>query len=214
MFKWGQELRKLREDLRLTLEELSEKTGIPRQTINSWELGGKETPDLIDIERLSRGLNKPIQELSLLFRGIANNVSNVDVNQSVTVKYVPLLGSVPAGTPWMPEEISPKEYIPIRYTELRGVNLKGVYSLIVKGDSLIGDRIEDKDYVLIEPYFEFSNGKIYLVEFGGQVVLRHVYKDDVQLRLKSSNGAFDDILVTEAEIKGRVVLSGKIPIPH
>jgi SOS-response transcriptional repressor LexA len=74
---------------------------------------------------------------------------------------------------------------------------------------LIGDDIQDKDTVIVDPDPVIIDGRIYIVKLDNEFVARHLHRENGFVILTSSNGKYDKMKVKEVEIKGRVVLSGK-----
>lgn len=114
---------------------------------------------------------------------------------------LPLRGHIPMGLPFPSEEIQGYVEIPA------GEKLLPKQAYVVKayGDSLIGDHILAGDLIVLDPQPEFIDGDIYAVRIDGEVTLRHVFKEDGRYRLKSSNPHYEDLLVTEGEIIGRMI---------
>jgi repressor LexA len=120
---------------------------------------------------------------------------------------VPIRGSVPAGIPTVKEE-SIEGYIAVAKDELVTTR-KDIYALRVCGESLEGDNIHDGDLLIIEPDSDIIANKIYILRLGDEVVARHVLQEKGGLKLIASNGSYQIIEVTEAEILGRVILAGR-----
>ena len=60
--KLGENIFKLRKDLKLSQEQLAEKVDVTRQTISNWELG-ETSPNPEQLKLLSKTLNVSIDEL-------------------------------------------------------------------------------------------------------------------------------------------------------
>jgi SOS-response transcriptional repressor LexA len=121
---------------------------------------------------------------------------------------VPIIGYITAGIP-VPTEQQDLGKIPVSKLDLSGVSkMSGVFGLIVSGDSLIGDEIQDRYTVIVDPNPDIIDGKIYIVKVGTEYVARHLHRENGYVILTSSNGKYEKMQVKEVEIKGRVVLSG------
>ena len=195
--------------------ELAEKTGLEESHISRIESGDFKEARPPTRRKLASAFNLSVEEFTQMI--YASDSTNVPLPNDKTdlqfspnsIKLIPVLGFVPAGIPFPPEENVAVSYLPVQLSQLAGLHLEGLYGLLIKGDSLIGDGIEDGDVVVIDPKYVFSNGKIYVVQLQNDVVVRHVSRHDGHLRLYSSNDKYEEIKDTEAAIKGRVVLSGK-----
>ena len=60
--KLGDNIQKLRKDLKLSQEQLAERIDVTRQTISNWELG-ETSPNPEQLKLLSKALNVSIDEL-------------------------------------------------------------------------------------------------------------------------------------------------------
>jgi repressor LexA len=117
---------------------------------------------------------------------------------------VPLRGCVPCGNLSSEEEISDVVTIPRELLNGR----TGVYALRVQGQSLSGDAIYDQDYVLVDPSeTRIIDGKIFAVRVDHEVAARHVTRHNNAVRLSSSHGDYEDIVLDRIEILGRIIAS-------
>ena len=137
------------------------------------------------------------------YKSIAKEMT--EVYKIMDAVKIPLRGSVPAGYPSTEEEYT-AGYISVCKEDLPA-STKGLYAVKVSGNSLTGDDIQDGDILIIEPTHDIIEGKIYILRLGNEVVARHVFTQDGNLRLTSSNSDYQVIKVEEAEIQGRVILS-------
>lgn len=98
----------------------------------------------------------------------------------------------------------------------RYVGWENVYALKVQGDSMIGDRIRDGDYIIVAQEYEPRNGEIVVVtvpsEDGGEgngMVKKWERQPDGSVLLRSSNPGVGPILLTEdpwsPQVQGKVI---------
>jgi hypothetical protein len=83
-----------------------------------------------------------------------------------------------------------------------------VYMLEVKGESMTGDGILDRDHVVVVTDPRPPQGTIAVVLIGEEATVKHVYYEKDALRLKSSNPNFPDQVYRESDfpvIQGRVI---------
>lgn len=85
--------------------------------------------------------------------------------------------------------------------------MDAVFALRISGDSLIGDKINNGDNVVIDPNPDIIEGKIYAVKLQNEFVARHVHREGEFVVLTSSNGKYERMKVEEAEIVGRIIWS-------
>ena len=217
---WGLIIRKYRQDKGLTQYELADMVGIKRPILSHYEMG--------KTQKMPKGLlNKFAAAFEISPAQLAQEVrrsnpadnnfgstSNVSWPPMPVVK-IPVIGVVPAGyLDLREEEASGYIYVPIE--ELKGLRGSDLRALRISGDSLTGDGINDKDYVVMAiNQTEVIPGKIYIVRSkNGEVTAKHVYPEDDGMRLKASNPAYKDIVLDYVEILGRVVYSRCPSIEH
>ena len=128
-------------------------------------------------------------------------------NSSRTPRFLPLLGSIPAGPLTEAIERDDAEHVSVdRLLDAR----PGDFLLRVKGDSMIGDGILNEDLVLIRPNAPIRQGEIAAVIATGpgsdwDATLKHLHWLDhgrpvppnraTEIRLRASNPAYADILL-------------------
>ena len=120
-----------------------------------------------------------------------------------------MVGYIAAGIPISAEQMDLGKIVVSKLDLSGALKMSGIFGLIVSGDSLIGDDIQDKDTVIVDPDPVIIDGRIYIVKLGNEYVARHLHRENGFVILTSSNGKYDKMKVKEVEIKGRVVLSGK-----
>lgn len=227
MENWGFKIKYLREQRHWTQDDLEEKSGVSRETIAQIETGRIKKPAYIN--EFAKAFDISPSQISAYFYGssipaleepvtpMVNVPTKVLIaelhkrselsNESDTID-VPIIGYITAGIP-VPTEQQDLGKIPVSKLDLSGVSkMSGVFGLIVSGDSLIGDEIQDRYTVIVDPNPDIIDGKIYVVQLGTEYVARHLHRENGFVILTSSNGKYEKLQVKEVEIKGRVVLSG------
>src|SRR2546428_386851 len=115
---------------------------------------------------------------------------------------VPILGKVPAGKPLLSgKKIEGVLSIP------DDMGRGEIFSLQVKGDSMIGAGILDGDKVIVKQQGTAENGEIVCAMINGEATLKRFFKKDGVITLKAENDKYAPITVSEGEfrIAGRVV---------
>jgi repressor LexA len=118
-----------------------------------------------------------------------------------TPAYVPLLGRIAAGGPILAEE-SIEEVLPLP-RELVGQGT--LFSLLVKGDSMIEAAICDGDWVVVRQQPTAENGDIVAAMIDGEATIKVYRLRDRQVLLMPRNPAYDPIPGEQATILGKVV---------
>lgn len=123
-------------------------------------------------------------------------------SNTTTIK-VPLLGNVAAGNPIEAIE-NPEEYISLP-TELIPRNSE-VFTLKVKGESMINVGILDKDIVIIERSNTAKNGDIVVaMNEDNEVTLKTFYKEENYIRLQPENDFMTPIIMKNVTILGKAI---------
>ena len=119
---------------------------------------------------------------------------------------IPLLGSIPAGTPVEPGE-SELEKIEIPNNMLSKNH--NYFGLIVKGESMIDEGIMDGDTAIIKQAKNISNGRIAAVLVkGNEVTLKKIKFDQSKIRLIPANSSFKEMEYKHSDIEIQGELKG------
>jgi repressor LexA len=118
------------------------------------------------------------------------------------VRQIPLLGSIPAGKPFLSEE-----NIEGLLTMPSDLGSGKLFALQVKGDSMTGAGILDGDRVIVKQQATAENGEIVCALINGEATLKRFYKKAGVITLKAENEKYPPIIVSDGEfrIAGRVV---------
>ena len=94
------------------------------------------------------------------------------------------------------------------------------YVLLVRGQSMIEDYINDGDYVLVDRDAYINDGdtivathKVGNVE-GGEATLKRIYRGSDHIRLQPANSAVNPIIVTPEEWDSEWEVQGKVTAVH
>jgi repressor LexA len=114
---------------------------------------------------------------------------------------LPLLGRVAAGSPTLAVEQDERLELD---TMFKGSNN---FALLVKGQSMIEDHINDGDYVIIRKQETAENGARVVAMVDNEVTLKRFYKEKDRIRLVPANSTMNPIIVhpSEAQILGVLV---------
>lgn len=130
---------------------------------------------------------------------ILNGNCNNDVtgmNQEII--HIPVVGQITAGEPILAEQ-NIEEYMPLPSTLVQG---KDNFILKVKGESMIGAGILDKDYVIVDRNNHASNSQIVVALINGEyATVKRFFKEDRLVRLQPENEFMDSIILDERNIE-------------
>lgn len=189
--------------------ELARKAGIT--TRQMWNIihGKNKDIKLETVEKLARALNVEVSELTedveekrkRLIKGVSNLIPTP--KSTVTI---PVYGRIPAGTPREVWHDYVEEYIYIPDIP------ENAFGLIVAGDSMIGEGIEEGDIVIIDPNTIAYNGDIVVAVIdGSEFTLKKFYKDNKgHYVLAPANEHYQPLIFTEEEFYNRVYIVGVI----
>ncbi len=106
---------------------------------------------------------------------------------------LPLLGLVAAGTPT--QAVAQDERL--EFSDLFGG--PNNYALLVRGQSMIENHIDDGDYVIIRKQDAAENGECVVAMIHEEVTLKRFYREKNHIRLEPANGSMQPILVDASE---------------
>lgn len=187
--------------------ELHEHTGISKASISEY-LSGNYEPKQRNIYKMATALGV----LPSYLMGIeeppteSQNTVNDDFYALPNVfplktQKVPLLGTIAAGMPIYAEENFDG------YQECTD-DVRADFCLRIKGDSMIGARINDGDIVFIRKQPDVENGEIAAVLIDGDATLKRVYKKENALILQAENPKYAP-LICSAETCDTCTIMGK-----
>jgi len=175
-----------------TIREMKEVINVKSLRGVTYHLDELQKKNYIHRERLSRGI-------TILPR--AFTLTDYD-NLSEAAISIPVIGKVAAGNPiYTYENFNELISVPCSIAK----NKKDYYALEIRGDSMIGDNIMDKDIVVIKKQNYANNGQIVVAVINEEATIKRFYKEKECFRLQPSNPEFEPIYVKELIINGIMV---------
>lgn len=176
-----------------TTETLSERSGVPKGTINKLLNGETRNPTAATLKKLADALGcelsylcgKPSDIPGVFRLGDLTNAADV---LPVRTRRIPLLGDIAAGEPIFCEE-------EIEITAC-AAGTPADFALRVRGDSMIGARILDGDTVFIRRQDDVDDGRIAAVIIDGRATLKRLYHIPGGLQLLSENPKYPPLIFT------------------
>lgn len=193
-----EKLLKLKTENGLTTDALSERSGVPKGTINKLLNGETRNPTAQTLRRLAEALGceleylcgKPSDIPGVYRLGDLAAPPHPDL-MPVRRRKVPLLGAIAAGRPILCEE-------EIETAECDG-SIQCDFALRVEGDSMTGARILDGDTVFIRRQDDVDDGQIAAVIIDDRATLKRVYHIPGGLQLLSENPKYPPMIFTLAD---------------
>ncbi len=202
----GQKIRALRQDRKLTQQELAKLVGVTDKAVSTWENGTK-TPRMGVIEKLADyfGVSKAyLVDDNITFSSLLpEDIQKIDGIVPVPHgKSVPVIGSIACGTPVLAVE-NIDGYIEVNPQD------PADFALICKGSSM-RPRLIDGDVVLIHQQPTVDNGQTAAVLIGEEATLKRVYFPDREhIILSPENPDFSPMSFAKEELNNIKIL-GKV----
>ena len=118
-----------------------------------------------------------------------------------SMKLVPLVGNVAAGSPILAEE-----YVEDQLALPEALLGDGKHFILrVHGDSMIDAGIMDGDYVVVRQQNTAINGEIVVAMIEGNATVKRFYKEGGHFRLQPENSTMLPIITKNVDIAGKVV---------
>lgn len=201
----GERIKKKREELKLSQEQLAEIMGYKSKTsIHKAEQGITDLPQSKIIEFARALKTTPSYLMGWEEKIEKSNAIILDKSQFI---YVPVYGKASAGNGYINMDT-------VLYDKLIHINGYSHDSFLIEvsGDSM-EPTILDGEFVLVDPTrTEICEGKIYVITYNGETYIKMIEKheEDEIVLLKSINQKYRDKLIKEEEfenvkIEGRVV---------
>lgn len=126
-----------------------------------------------------------------------------------TIIKVPLVGTTAAGVPILSEE-NYDGYVSIPQALTGTSPADTLYALRVRGDSMIGDGINDGDLAIMIKTKCADNGDIVAASIGDDeeygITLKHFYRNENNYELRPANPAYKKITSTHCDVHGRLLM--------
>lgn len=188
-------LRALRKARGLTLEEVASKIGTSKQTVQRYETGIISNIPRDKVEALASVYGTTPAVLMGWNDGVGEDLSSYNNISAVSVRKIPMLGSIACGKPIYTEE-EHESFVSADST------LDADFCLRACGDSMIGARIHDGDTVFIRKQDAVDNGQIAAVIINDEATLKRVYyyPDEGKLILSPENPKYPPLVYIKDEL--------------
>lgn len=192
----GKLLKKRRQELNLTLEDVGNAVGVGKSTVKKWEDGYIANMKRDKIASIA----KVLQLSPAVIMGLEDDVYTFDnIIPLPNMNKIPLLGTIACGEPILAEENVECE---IDIPE----NINADFALRCKGDSMIDARIMDGDIVYIKQQPVVNNGEIAAVLVGDEATLKKVYLSGSTLTLLACNSSYEPFVYSGEELNNIRIL--------
>lgn len=193
----GKRLKEAREENKKTLEEVGNRVGTHKSTIQRWEHGKTEKINTAIIEVLANYLNVDAGWLSGKNVPKYKTKEHIDNLGNIVVS-IPLIGTVKAGYNYLVQENI------IGYVEVaKGIvgNGSEFFALKIKGDSM-QPVLYENDVVIIKKQDDCEDGQIAVVLINGdEATIKRVKKSSNGIWLQPFNNNYEPLVFTNDEIE-------------
>src|SRR5437588_6686265 len=125
--------------------------------------------------------------------------------QKVRITDVPIYGQIPAGMSTLSEQII-EGHVSLDARSANVSNNARIFALRVRGDSMIGAHIVDRDLVILEDRRDVQNGDIVAGLIDGETTLKRYVVEHGRPYLKAENPLYPNLVpVRELRIQGVMV---------
>lgn len=134
-------------------------------------------------------------------RAMGLSFSSLPPAENVTLREIPVIGRVAAGTPILAEEN-------VEETLILPEDIVGhgdVFILRVRGESMIQAGIMNDDYIVVHKQPDANNGEIVVALIEDEATVKRFYKENGHIRLQPENDTMELIIVPTVMILGKVV---------
>ncbi|WP_129408047.1 LexA family protein [Marinitoga lauensis] len=191
-------LKRLRQELGLTQEELAKKLNITRKSISAYETG-RATPSPEMLKVIAEFFNVTTDYLLGIKEGKSKD--NLPPNV-IPAKFIPIVGSVSAGNGIFADE-NIINYLPVPQ------NKDVDFGLIVVGDSM-EPAYNNGDYALVRKQNVLENGDIgVFIINGDDGIIKKFYQFENSINLISLNPKYEPIVIPKEKWE-ELIIVGKV----
>ena len=175
-----------KKELKLTLDDISERTGVSISTIKDIFRGATYAPRLDTVQAIEEALELTSN------KSVFDTYPNI---RPVTRRRIPMLGEIACGKPIYANE-DRESYVEV------GTDLNVDFCLTARGDSMVGARIRSGDIVFCKAQDMVNNGEIAAVIIGDEVTLKRVYyyPESQKLVLQAENPKYEPFVYLNEEL--------------
>lgn len=196
----GTRIKHLREEKKLTQEQLAKSINSTKQAIFKYENGVVTNIPMDKLMTIAKVLGCSPSYLMGWSESRSdysqNNLYEYENISPVSTQRIPMLGNIACGEPIFADEERDC------YVEC-GTEIKADFCLTAHGDSMIGARIHNGDIVFCKSQSMVDNGEIAAVIIGDDATLKRVfyYPEKKKLVLQAENPKYEPFVYVGAELE-------------
>ena len=198
----AERIKSRRLELGISVDDVAEALGVNRTTVYRYESKDIEKMPITVVEPLAKVLRVTPEYIMGWDKDLTDYARYSLL--PVTKHKIPGLGTVAAGTHIFADEdletyIDPQE-------------VDADFAVHVKGNSMIGDGINDNDVVYVRKQGVIGQGEIAVVLVEDEATLKHVYTTDGEIQLVASNPSYPPIIIRDSDHKNVSILGKAVGV--
>jgi len=146
---------------------------------------------------------KALERKGYLTRNEAKSRACVPVDLNDDTVEIPILGKIAAGQPILAVEHVEDH---VRVDRFFIGRHDGLFALRVVGESMIGDGIDDGDFIFVRKQQTANRGQIVVAWIEGEATVKRYYPEGQRIRFQPSNPAMDPIYVDAKDFRQTQIL--------
>jgi repressor LexA len=146
---------------------------------------------------------KALERKGYLNRNESKSRALVPVDMNDDMMEVPIVGRIAAGQPILAVQNMEDK---VRVDRFFLGRAQDVFALRVVGESMIGDGIDDGDFIFVQKQNQASAGEIVVAWIDGEATVKRYYPEAGRIRFQPSNPAMEPIYVREDEFRETQIL--------
>lgn len=189
-------LKSLRIQQGLSLQELAQRTGLSKSTLQRYETGGIRNLPIDKVEALAKALNTTAKCIMGWEDDTTPEKDDIPAGFMPLPKMqrVPVVGRIACGEPITAEQ-NIESYVDAP------ADMKIDFALICEGDSMIDAGIKDGDRVFIRRQPTVENGQIAAVRINGEATLKRVHINGGTMVLQPANASYPPLVYSLADLE-------------
>ncbi len=206
MGNFGDLFKEIRLHRGISQSEVARRLGMKNNGYISDIESGKVLPEEDTLDRLAVAMEIDREELLKAKQKAALQDMGIrEENIFLDMMRIPILGTVPCGTPRESIELTDK-FLPVPFDE-RISKKKDLFALQADGLSMKDAGILPGDYILIDPHASIHNKDIVIATIDGNATLKFYFKRGEYIILEPANKDFKPIKVNDPSFRlvGKVI---------
>lgn len=199
----AERIKSRRLELGISVDDVADALGVNRTTVYRYESKDIEKMPITVVEPLAKVL-RVTPEYIMGWDEELTDYARYGL-KPVTRKTIPVLGNVHCGTP---------QYAEQEYMDAVSSEIKADFALRAIGDSMIGEGIEDGDFIFVRKQESVQNGEIAVVLIDNEATIKRIHKTGNTLLLNAANPNYEPLIFNENSTENIQILGKVVAYTH